>query len=758
MRPSLPPPASLSQVDVSEIGPRDRLRQTSLFGDPFSTSTVPSAFSSFPDRLYEGYSDRRPSSSDAGRSISSASAYSLQCVGQRNIPGEGLCYVFKDGSTCPTVIDGEAVNPLWGTTKAGKARKRLAQACLNCREKKIKCEPGDLSCVQCEKAKRECHRPPNQQSQAEMATGVTLTMPSLSPARGDWSSQTSASSVVMNETQAQPQTLKRRRSAQTAQQESIISQFNTRDDSSRDVSPRAQSKRRRSEQTSSPAIDIDEERLRKDSKRISEEDMGCTIPDQLDTQGCISWDEDPFQIEPEGTLRFLELFFAHSASEKKPQRECMVLYALLALGSIFSKDEYSSFSKLCGDRASQAVSSSFGRPSTALIQARLILSTYSHLKGKDSLAWDLSGSAIRAASIMKLNTEEGCGESSEQFPYYSVPPEQMRECKRRTFWAAFLQDQYNGFCGDSLSMLQPEDIYLRLPCAEATYEAGGTSQASFYRNSTIDPELVSPQLADTTSPVAQTISVATLWQRVVNFIQRSSQRSSTTYSQHYESFYNEMQKAFSEWISQLPAKLQYNRENLIDVIQTGEAGNFVMMHVLYNISQLKAARMVRHLLLSPQHVKRSIRVAHFHASQLLTLVCDVRAMKLQSYGEGKDLTTLMTPFVACAIISAIDTLSANGLSEELVTIRNTISSAVVVLHDLSQFCTSVKAQAKMAASRLQQIEVVLAKHNDHMNGGRSDRDRVWTIEEPMEKHFPSTQDVIYGTCREIYLAALRDGR
>jgi hypothetical protein len=60
----------------------------------------------------------------------SAGVFHLQIAGQRDILGEGLCYVFKDGSTCPTVIDGEPVNPLWGTTKAGKARKRLAQACL----------------------------------------------------------------------------------------------------------------------------------------------------------------------------------------------------------------------------------------------------------------------------------------------------------------------------------------------------------------------------------------------------------------------------------------------------------------------------------------------------------------------------------------------------------------------------------------------------------------------------------------------------
>lgn len=67
---------------------------------------------------------------DSARSNSFTATTNVECVGQREIPGKGLCFVYKDGGTCPTVIDGEVVNPMWGTTKAGKARKRLAQACL----------------------------------------------------------------------------------------------------------------------------------------------------------------------------------------------------------------------------------------------------------------------------------------------------------------------------------------------------------------------------------------------------------------------------------------------------------------------------------------------------------------------------------------------------------------------------------------------------------------------------------------------------
>lgn len=79
-----------------------------------------------------------------------------RCVGQRDVPGEGICYVYEDGTYCRAIIDGEPVNPSWGITKAGKPRKRLAQACLTCREKKIKCEPGFPKCHQCAKSHREC--------------------------------------------------------------------------------------------------------------------------------------------------------------------------------------------------------------------------------------------------------------------------------------------------------------------------------------------------------------------------------------------------------------------------------------------------------------------------------------------------------------------------------------------------------------------------------------------------------------------------
>ena len=78
-------------------------------------------------------------------------------VDERVIEGEGLCFIYADGSYCPQTIDGTPVNANWGVTKAGRPRKRLALACLTCREKKIKCNPATESvCDQCRKSGREC--------------------------------------------------------------------------------------------------------------------------------------------------------------------------------------------------------------------------------------------------------------------------------------------------------------------------------------------------------------------------------------------------------------------------------------------------------------------------------------------------------------------------------------------------------------------------------------------------------------------------
>lgn len=128
------------QIPPLTTGPQDLLRLRSRSPPtlrnghyPISSqaSSMPNASKSISVSQLSTEPTREDHRRDSARSSSTAqSSANNDCIGQQLFPGRGLCYVFSDGATCPTVIDGELVNPLWGTTKAGKARKRLAQACL----------------------------------------------------------------------------------------------------------------------------------------------------------------------------------------------------------------------------------------------------------------------------------------------------------------------------------------------------------------------------------------------------------------------------------------------------------------------------------------------------------------------------------------------------------------------------------------------------------------------------------------------------
>ncbi|KID60974.1 serine/threonine-protein kinase Sgk2, partial [Metarhizium brunneum ARSEF 3297] len=91
-----------------------------------------------PTQEVSAASEGAPTKDGLGPRIWTGTHFLPRFVRAADVPGEGMCYFYDDGSHCKTVIDGEVVNSHWGVTKAGKPRKRLAIACIPCREKKIK--------------------------------------------------------------------------------------------------------------------------------------------------------------------------------------------------------------------------------------------------------------------------------------------------------------------------------------------------------------------------------------------------------------------------------------------------------------------------------------------------------------------------------------------------------------------------------------------------------------------------------------------
>lgn len=64
----------------------------------------------------------------------------------------GSYHIYKDGYPLPAHIFLDPPN----LPQRKYPRKRLPVACVACRKKKIKCEPGPDACLQCKKGQREC--------------------------------------------------------------------------------------------------------------------------------------------------------------------------------------------------------------------------------------------------------------------------------------------------------------------------------------------------------------------------------------------------------------------------------------------------------------------------------------------------------------------------------------------------------------------------------------------------------------------------
>jgi len=188
-----------------------------------------------------------------------------------------------------------------------------------------------------------------------------------------------------------------------------------------------------------------------------EESGRSSYQDQLGIQ----WEQDPYETDPSLTIHLLDLYFLHAGratcgmfprrpfiawvktARNKNQDHLMLLYTILAMGSLFSNDpDKLALGKRFAGVASYAAEKRFGKFTLQLCQSRLMLALYLFARGKSQEAWDFCGAGLRAISALKLNTEEGIKDLVESSPEpdFGFDRWTYEECCRRTFWSGLLMD------------------------------------------------------------------------------------------------------------------------------------------------------------------------------------------------------------------------------------------------------------------------------------------------------------------------------
>lgn len=482
---------------------------------------------------------------------------------------------------------------------------------------------------------------------------------------------------------------------------------------------------------------------------------------------------DPFAVEPEVTLQVLDHFFqdVNNATygmfprhhfmqwvrgcPEKSQNEKLLLYAMLAIGSIFAEDTHAAFGQQCAHVAADALQHTQGRYSMAVVQGRLLLGLFHFAKEASEVGWDYIGAGVDAALYLQYNTEDGCSRndtSANARSEFGLSAEQLLECKRRTLWSAFMMDRY---CGNRSTLVNPKDIFLRLPCLDDSFERGLKSEAPHYDNGIIDPAKANVTPASPISPMGWLCLMTAIWGDVVDFVYRAPHRSPVTYKEEYERFYEQTAAALQNWSARLPEQLKSSRANVERSIKGAYAGPYVSMHILYHLCWVKMNRFVRHSLV-PSLITRNIRATHHHSHELLQVLSTLRAAKWDMAEKDGHIASFSftTPFAGYAILAAIDVVGAGGLDTHLKSTLDLISCGLESLRELARYWNSARDQDKACEKRYYQIHNVL-KHPFTARSGCW-LGREWGVHSSLEKEFSEEDDCIYGADDRMYFDALRE--
>lgn len=504
----------------------------------------------------------------------------------------------------------------------------------------------------------------------------------------------------------------------------------------------------------------------------------------LQDQLALQWEQDPFETDARLTMHLLDLYFLHAGratygmfprrpfltwvetNREKSQDHLMLLYSVLAMGSVFSADpDKRNIGKRFAAVAAYGTEKRFGKFTLQLCQSRLMLALYNFARGKSQEAWDFCGAGLRALSALKLNTEEGVRELPDTAADldYGFDRRTLEECCRRTFWSGFLMDvsstaftatttldlmlqqRYNGFCGGTLCVINIEDTFLHLPCQENLYEASSPCDTPFF-----DFDILSRQA--TPGPplghMAYLTLISAIWGDVLTFTSRAVHRPEAGYERHYETFYEKTYERLDAWHAMLPANLRNTPQNLDNSIVEGFAGTFISLHALYHTTVIRLNRHARVRALPLEKIGRNIDHAFRNASHFVSMMHSLAAANRQGRLPPNASADFLfsTPFPGYALMLSVDVLSSAGTVSMLPNLIETLGTTLSCLDELANFWASARAQQKAVSIRVQQLTDLAVQEEQGVRNGTYGQ--FWKLPDSLEIAF-GNEDVVYKANEQV---------
>ncbi|KAF7559059.1 hypothetical protein G7046_g5103 [Stylonectria norvegica] len=693
-------------------------------------------------------SEGLPSKDGLGPKIWTGTHFLPRFVRAAEVPGEGLCYFYDDGSHCKTVIDGEAVNAHWGVTKAGKPRKRLAIACVTCREKKIKCDPDFPRCVQCEKFGRICKF-------KNAPRGGHNTSPSTPPAELDdirkLGGQSRSGEMRLSESEASSPVSPRTTLRQSSPDTGLHKRLRVGYDSYVPAGEMPPSMARSIEPARSQYI------IHQQPPELPR------IPEDVLNR---AWLTDPDMSDPQSIRTVISHFFVHldstvimrfvpeeafknwvaSPSHRKSPEGLMLLYSILAVGVALSRGPKSIAFEYA--QVAQYAQKMTTVNCLELVQSRILLSLYYLSISRICEANEMISAAVATAASLQLNVEldDSVEAGLLSFPF-GMTKGGYREARRRTFWSLFMLERLNGLFPDRLAMINAEDIYTRLPADSHSFEH--------------QVEVLTPTFNPYSSNVggagdqglgvsAYLVEMVHIWSNDLSRIYRMARRTN-----FLESDYESAQRVLvriQEWHQALPPRLTFSASNLESAALAGNLGCFLIMHLLYNHALIKLNRHT----VAAGHASPHAQSIHAqrcfeHANNVLDIV---KAL-VRFHRLGQTVPSAPPPIMAIVVTEAVDVLTASGRLSHLGDVIESVRMAQEVVDAMGSIWEDTRSARDVIDQRLGMLLRIRDRGSQPTSpvegyrivygseGREEERSLRWQISNPIEKLYPKDMDNIY---------------
>uniref|UniRef100_A0A8H7NGN9 Xylanolytic transcriptional activator regulatory domain-containing protein n=1 Tax=Bionectria ochroleuca TaxID=29856 RepID=A0A8H7NGN9_BIOOC len=383
-----------------------------------------------------------------------------------------------------------------------------------------------------------------------------------------------------------------------------------------------------------------------------------------------AWQTDPFVTDPQSIKAVVSQFFSHvdgtmvltllperstrawvtDPTRRKLPEDLMLLYSILAVGVALSGGP----KHIAFEYAQVAQYAQKGTQFNCLqlAQSRVLLALYYVSVGRKREANELMSAAAATVASLQLNLEL---DNSNEASISSFPMGLNRagycEARRRTIWSLFMLERLSGMFPDRVTMINPDDIYIRLPCDRRSFEEQVESLAPVFNPYSLSLSKMSNHSDEIATYLVMMVH---LWAESQATVYRLVHRPASAEGEF--SKVRGLLGSIESWQSTLPTRLSLNRSNLEAAATEGNMGPFASMHLLYHHAMIKLNRHSR----APRQLSSEARFHHVRACQ--EHAADTIDMVDSIDGLFRSRATNMSvppPMLAIAVAEAVDVLSAS---------------------------------------------------------------------------------------------------